>query len=178
MIIRTAFALAATGFVTTAAAAHITFAEPAGQVGSYYVGLLRVTHGCAGSATLAIRVQIPAAITAVRPQPKPGWTLTIEHAPLATPLTGEGGVTVRERVTAVTWTGRLEADQFDQFGLMLKLPEAAGALYFPTVQRCETGATAWTTIPAAGQPWHSVKTPAPVLQVTGGDPQAMPSMPM
>ena len=150
----------------TAAHAHIVFAEPGATAGNYYAGFLRVSHGCAGSPTVSIRVEIPAAIASARPQPKPGWTLTVEKALLATPITSEGGGTVRDRVTAITWTGRLDADQFDQFGIMLKLPDAKATLYFPTVQRCEMGSNEWTMIPAAGQPWHSVKSPAPVLDVT------------
>lgn len=161
-------ALAAAGAVR----AHIVFAEPSAKTGAYYVGSLRVSHGCAGSATVAIRVEMPAGVVIARPQPKPGWTLTIEKAPLATPIRNEGSE-VRERVVAVTWTGRLPNDQFDAFGLMVKLPGTVGPLYFPTVQRCETGGNAWTMIPAAGQPWHSVKTPAPVLDVTASAAEAM-----
>ncbi|WP_174296302.1 YcnI family protein [Sphingomonas bacterium] len=162
----------------TAAHAHIVFAEPSAASGSYYAGFLRVSHGCAGSPTVSIRVEIPAAVASARPQPKPGWTLTVEKAPLATPIPSESGGTVHDRVTAITWTGRLDADQFDQFGIMLKLPDASATLYFPTVQRCESGSNEWNMIPAAGQPWHSVKSPAPVLNVTTGTPSIMHGMKM
>ena len=155
--------------------AHISFAKPTAGAGSHYVGLLRVTHGCAGSPTLSIRVEVPAGIDVARPQPKAGWTLSIERAPLAKSIRSDGGE-VRERVTAITWTGRLDADQFDEFGLMLKLPDTPGVLYFPTVQRCETGRNDWTMIPAAGQSWHSVKSPAPMLEVGPADPVHMEHM--
>lgn len=150
----------------TAIQAHIVFADSNATAGSYYVGFLRVSHGCAGSPTVSIRVVIPAGVTSAKPQPKPGWTLTVDRAPLAIPITSEGGGTVHDRVTAITWTGRLDADQFDQFGIMLKLSDMPGTLYFPMVQRCETGSNEWTMIPAAGQPWHSVRFPAPMLNVT------------
>ena len=175
--VRSVTALALMLAAGTAAQAHITFAEPSAAPGSYYAGFLRVSHGCAGSATVSIRVQMPDGVAIVRPQPKPGWTLRIEKAPLATPIRGEGGE-VRERVVAVTWSGRLDADQFDQFGLLLKLPDRPGALYFPTVQQCETGRNDWTAIPAAGQPWHSVRNPAPVLTVTGAAAASMGAMKM
>ena len=164
-----------------AAGAHITFADPGAdpgakagaKAGAYYAGFLRVSHGCAGSPTVSIRVAIPDSVSSARPQPKPGWTLSVEKAPLPKPVRAEGGGEVRDRVTAITWTGRLEADQFDQFGIMLKLPDATGPLYFPTVQRCAAGRTEWTTIPAPGQPWHSVDHPAPVLEVSAGGGDAM-----
>jgi uncharacterized protein YcnI len=145
---------------------HIVFAEPEGQAGGYYAGFLRVSHGCGASATVSLRVEIPEAVLTVRPQPKPGWKLVIEHTPLAKPVPGEGGATIRERVSAVTWTGELPADQFDQFGLMMKLPDKPGALYFPAVQTCAEGRNAWTAIPADPAKWHEVDTPAPILTVT------------
>lgn len=150
----------------SAAGAHIVFAEPAATAGGYYAGRLRVSHGCAGSPTVAIRVAIPDGVGAARPQPKPGWTIAIDKAPLAAPVRSEGGEVVRERVVAITWSGRLPADQFDEFGLLLKLPATPGPLYFPTTQVCEAGSAAWTTIPAAGQAWHALKTPAPVLTLS------------
>ncbi len=155
-----------------AAAAHIVLAEPSAPAGSYHAAFFRVSHGCDGSATVALRVELPAAIAIAKPQPKPGWTLAVEHAPLTTPVMAEGKP-VRKRVSAVTWTGRLADDQFDQFGVMLKLPAAAGPLYFPTIQRCERGETRWTTIPAPGQEWHSVPHPAPVLDVRAGPDDGM-----
>ena len=63
---------------------------------------------------------------------------------------------------------RLPADQFDQFGVMMKLPATSGALYFPTEQKCEAGETRWVNIPAPGQGWHDVANPAPVLILNGG----------
>jgi periplasmic copper chaperone A len=35
--------------------------------------VLRVGHGCEGSPTTAIRVQIPEGVIAVKPMPKAGW---------------------------------------------------------------------------------------------------------
>ncbi|OAN66365.1 YcnI family protein [Sphingomonas sp. TDK1] len=149
-----------------AAQAHIVFAEPQAIAGSYYAGFLRVSHGCGASDTVSIRVEIPAGIVSARPQPKPGWTLAVEHAPLATPIKGEGGATITQRVSAITWTGKLPADEFDQFGIMMKLPEAPGALYFPTVQRCASGSTDWVNLPASPEAWHATRNPAPILTLT------------
>ena len=69
-------------------------------------------------------------------------------------------------MTAITWTGALPADEFDQFGMMLKLPAATGPLYFPTTQRCVVGSNAWVTKPATPDAWHATRMPAPMLIVT------------
>ena len=151
------------------ATAHVVLADASAPAGGYHAAFFRVSHGCDGSATTSLRVELPSSVTVAKPQPKPGWTLSVERAPLATPVISEGKP-VRERVVAVTWTGRLADDEFDQFGVMVKLPAAVGPLYFPTIQRCERGETRWTTIPAPGQAWHSVPHPAPVLDLrAGGD---------
>ncbi|QKR98502.1 YcnI family protein [Sphingomonas sp. CL5.1] len=156
--------LAAVSALTGAAAeAHIVFAEPEAPAGGYHAGFLRVTHGCGDSPTRSIRVEIPEGVISARPQPKAGWTLAIEHQPLKAAVKGEGGALVTERVSAITWTGDLAADQFDQFGVMMKLPAAAGPLYFRTVQRCAVGSNDWVNIPASPAAWHMTAMPAPML---------------
>lgn len=149
--------------LSSAAAAHVVFAQPEVAPNSYYAGFLRVGHGCGASSTRAIRVEIPNGVNIARPQPKPGWTLEIERAPLETPIRGEGGHEITERVTAITWRGELPADQFDQFGIMMRLPAQPGPLYFPVTQTCASGEQRWTEIPPPGAAWHSVPHPAPVL---------------
>jgi uncharacterized protein YcnI len=160
---------AAAALIASPAAAHIVFAEPAAEAGSYYAGFLRVGHGCGDAATVSLRVEIPPSILTARPQPKPGWSLKIERSKLPQPVAGEGGSTLIERVSAITWTGNLPPDQFDQFGLMLKVPDEAGPLYFPTVQTCTRGKNAWTAIPADPAKWHDLDRPAPILLV--GEPR-------
>jgi uncharacterized protein YcnI len=148
-----------------AAFAHVTLADPQAPVGAYYTSAFKVTHGCAGAATTALRIEIPAAVAVAKPQPKPGWTLEIEHAPLATPMKGEGGVVVTQRVKSITWRGRLPDEDWDQFGIFARLPEAPGKLYFPAVQTCETGEERWVEVPAAGETGR-LAHPAPALTVT------------
>lgn len=57
------------------AVAHVTLEGKQAPVGSYYKAVFAVPHGCAGSATTKIRVQIPEGVIGVKPMPKPGWTL-------------------------------------------------------------------------------------------------------
>lgn len=166
--------LIALSLLAAPASAHIVFSQGEAPTGSYYAGFLRVSHGCGASATREVRVEIPESIASARPQPKPGWTVRIERAPLARPVPTEGGGTLTERVAAIVWTGgTLPADQWDQFGIMMKLPGTAGALYFPTRQRCEAGENAWVNIPASPDAWHATPSPAPMLVLT-----APPPMPM
>lgn len=164
-----ACALAAGG-----ASAHIVLSPDATPSGGYYAGVLRVTHGCAGFPTVSLRVSIPSGVLSAKPQPKPGWTLSVERQPLAQPVPTEGGGLQRDQVSAITWRGRLPDDEFDTFGLSIKAPAGQGPLYFPTVQTCEKGETRWTDIPKAGQAWRDVPHPAPVL--TLGAPSAMAGM--
>ena len=167
-MLRRSIVVATLTVATGAASAHVTFAEPAAKAGSYYAGFLRVTHGCGSSPTVSVHVAIPQGIEIARPQPKAGWTLTMDRAPLTKPIPSESGGLIKDRVIGVTWTGNLPADEFDQFGIMLKLPSDAGPLYFPTTQTCASGANAWTNLPATLDAWHSIKMPAPMLIVTAG----------
>lgn len=150
--------------------AHVVFSEPEAPAGGYYTGFLRVSHGCGDSPTVSLRVTIPEGVVSARPQPKPGWTLKIDKVPLAKPIMGEGGAQITQRVAAITWTGRLPVDEFDQFGLSLKLADTSGPLYFPAIQRCDKGENDWTTIPDSPEHWHHVDRPAPMLIVRSSMP--------
>jgi uncharacterized protein YcnI len=153
------------------AAAHVTLADPQAAPGAYYTSAFKVTHGCAGSATTALRVEIPASIAVAKPQPKPGWTIEIEREPLAAPVKGEGGKMLTQRVKAITWRGGpLPDEDWDQFGVMAKLPDVTGKLYFPAIQTCEVGEARWTEVPAPGESGR-LAHPAPVLTVA---PKAAP----
>jgi uncharacterized protein YcnI len=173
ILLATAAALA----LPAVASAHIVFATAQAPAGTSFTGALRVGHGCAGSATVSLRVEIPEGVLSAKPQAKPGWTINVEHLPLKTPVPGEGGKMQTERVSAITWTGALPDDEFDDFAVLLKLPKAAGVLYFPATQVCQSGRADWKDIPVAGQAWHDVAHPAPVLTVTDGM-AGMPGMDM
>ena len=57
------------------AAAHITLETREAPVGASYKAVLRVPHGCEGTATTSVRVRIPEGFIRAKPMPKPGWTL-------------------------------------------------------------------------------------------------------
>ena len=160
----------------SSANAHVTLSQPDAPAGGYYTAYLRVGHGCAGSPTTALRLEVPPELVTVRPQPKPGWTLRIERAPLAMPVKGEGGRMLTERVSAITWSGGPLPDaEWDEFGVSAKLPARTGPLYFPVVQSCEQGEARWTDMPAVGQPSAPLAHPAPKLMLgpaAASDPMA------
>lgn len=149
-----------------AAIAHVVLDPPSAPSGAYFAGFFRVAHGCGGAPTTSVTVEIPRTVMMAKPQPKPGWTLSVAREKLPVPIKGEGGAQITERVVSVTWSGTLADENFDQFGLLVKLPAAAGMLYFPVTQTCETGAVHWSDIPAKGQAWHDVPHPAPVLHMS------------
>ncbi|RAK58272.1 nuclear export factor GLE1 [Phenylobacterium deserti] len=143
-----------------AAQAHVAADPKQAIAGSYQAVVFRAGHGCNDvHATTAIRVEIPAGMAAARPQPKPGWSLQIERASPGAP------------VRAVTWTGLLPADQFDEFAILFHLPKEAGTLYFPTIQTCQGAVARWTDIPQAGQTGR-LEHPAPSVTVTTPEPAA------
>lgn len=159
------FAAAALALLAqTGAAAHVTLAEPEAAPNAYYVGAFRVSHGCGDSPTVAFRVELPEGVSMARPQPKPGWTVEIEREALPAPVRSEHGE-ISERVSAVTWRGQLPADQFDEFALLMRLPNRAGPLYFRAMQTCESGGRAWADVAAAGQSSRDLLNPAPVLTI-------------
>lgn len=157
--------LTASPFLAPALAqAHVVAAPGEAKAGSYSAIAFRVGHACgAGDTTLKVRVEIPDAVASARPQPKPGWTIDIEKA--------------GEKVTAVTWTGRLPDDQFDDFPLLMKLPSQAEPLTFPVVQTCEMGESQWIEIADPERPDEKLTHPAPVVRLTPAVAETMPAMP-
>jgi len=163
-----ALCAAVLGISATAAQAHVTLEAPLAAAHSYYKAVLRTPHGCSGLPTIAVRVQIPEGVTAVKPQPKPGWELEIVTQALTTPVTDGHGNTTTSRVAEIRWTGgRLLDAHYDEFVMRVRLPNRPGeTVYFPTVQECETGADRWIEIPADGQSPRDLAYPAPRVTLT------------
>ncbi|WP_290813860.1 DUF1775 domain-containing protein [Ferrovibrio sp.] len=149
----------------TASFAHIV-ADPAeAKPGSYFRTALRIGHGCgAGKPTTAIRVTIPADIANASAQPKPGWEVKVETAKLEKPVDAGHGRMADTVVSAISWSGgSLPNEQFDEFGLVLKLPNEPGKQFWlPVVQTCAGGEVRWDQIPVAGQ---RVERPAALIRI-------------
>ncbi len=148
--------------------AHVVAAPGEAKAGSYSAIAFRVGHACgAGDTTLKLRVEIPDAVASARPQPKTAWTIDIEKE----------GDKPEGRATAITWTGRLPDDQFDDFAVLMKLPSEAGALTFPVIQTCEKGESQWIEIADPRRPDEKLTHPAPVVRLTPAVAETMPAMP-
>jgi uncharacterized protein YcnI len=143
------------------ALAHVVAVPDTAKAGSYAAVAFRVGHACAaGGTTLSVRIDIPAGVVSARPQPKPGWTYALEREPGSDP---------KAAPTAVTFTGRLPDEAFDDFSLLMKLPATGEALVFPVVQTCETGESQWTEVPDPATPGEKLSRPAPILRLTPVD---------
>ncbi len=160
-----------TALAVIPAFAHATLEKQEAAIGSSYKGVMRVPHGCSGSATIRVRIRIPEGMVGVKPMPKPGWTLETTKGPYARTYELMHGK-ISEGVKEISWSGgRLPDDQYDEFvftGSIASDLTPGAKLWFPTVQDCETGADRWIEIPAEGKSAHDLKEPAPGLLLTPG----------
>ena len=147
---------------------HVTLAVKDAPVGAEYKAVFRVPHGCKGSATVKLSVQIPDGVVAVKPQPKPGWQIEIVKGPYDKPYQHDHSV-LTEGVKSVTWSGgNLPDEYYDEFvliGYLDKGLQPGSRLYFPTVQTCEQGLDSWTEIPRDGESSKDYRSPAPSLKL-------------
>jgi periplasmic copper chaperone A len=150
------------------AAAHVTIDPREAPAHSDFKAQLRVGHGCKGSPTVRVRVRLPEGAVSVKPQPKPGWQVESTRVKLAAPVDDGHGGKITETVGEVVWSGgRLLDEHFDEFAVMMRLPDRPGAtLYFPVVQECEQGVHRWIEIPEAGKSASDYREPAPALRLT------------
>lgn len=160
---------------------HIVLENRAAAAGSTYKAVFQVGHGCNGSSTTAISVQIPPGFQGAKPYPKAGWTLSTQLGKLAKPYT-EHGKQVSEDVTMVTWTAAskdaaLKEAYFDEFMLRGKLPDTAGPMWFKVLQTCESGSNNWSEVPASGTSTQGLKSPAALLEVSGLTPVSQVTAP-
>lgn len=132
------------------AAAHIEPDPAAVAAGSVATVGFNVEHGCDGSNTTELQIKIPDGVTDAKPVDVAGWTA----------IAAAGTVTFSG--------GNLDAETPASFAVTFTAPATAGTIYFPIVQTCVVGQTAWIEIPAQGaaEPDH----PAPAVLVTDGPP--------
>lgn len=151
------------------ASAHVSVNGTSTAAGSSSVLTFSVGHGCDGSATNRIAIQMPEDIVAVTPDRQPFYDVETKMETLAKPITDSHGNEITERVAQVIFTAKtpLPDGQRDTFDLSVNLPDKAGeSLAFPTIQTCEKGETAWTEIAAEGKGSDDLESPAPSLTLT------------
>ena len=150
------------------AAAHVTVTPSLTSAGSYSVLTFSVGHGCDGSPTTRIAIQMPEQVLAVTPTRNPDWDVEKKMVDLGQPVEDSHGNEITERVDQVVYTARtpLPDGYRDSFELQLQLPDAAGeTLTFPTIQTCEEGETAWIETPSEGQDPETLESPAPAFVI-------------
>ncbi len=160
-------------------AAFLTFALPAeahvglerGEAprGTSYKAVIKVPHGCEGSSTHTVRIEIPDGYIGVKPMPKPDWTLKTVRGPYAEAYAFYHGKSLTEGVKEIEWSGGdLPDEHFDEFvanGYLAKELAPGATLYFKVVQVCPKGELRWVEVPAAGVDPHSLDAPAAVLKI-------------
>jgi periplasmic copper chaperone A len=146
--------------------AHVVLDQKTAVAGSYFRGAFRVGHGCDGSATVAITVNLPEGVRGAKPMPKAGWTIERTTAAVAKPYDSHGKK-VTEEVTAITWRGGPLPDAFfDEFAVQMQVPATPGAVWFNVRQQCEIGEINWATTPTSGTSTRGIKAPAALLEIT------------
>jgi periplasmic copper chaperone A len=161
-------AVCAVVYWPAASFSHVVLENKTAVTGSTYKAVFQVGHGCGGSPTTGLAVQIPPGFEAVKPHAKAGWTITTQGN------------------TSVTWLASskeaaLPSAHFDEFVLRGKLPDAAGPLWFKVLQTCDDGVSKssnnWTDVPLTGVLTKGLKSPAALLEVIapGAPVAAMPA---
>jgi uncharacterized protein YcnI len=163
-------ALSLISAAATGAEAHVTLEQSEAKIGSFYKAVLRVTHGCKGSPTIKVEVELPEGAVAVKPMPKPGWTIDIAKGTYGKAYAFHGH-DVKEGATTITWSGgSLPDDYYDEFVFSAYLArelKPGVTLYFPVKQTCVEGETDWTEMPAGKE--TEPEWPAPALKLLAPD---------
>jgi uncharacterized protein YcnI len=159
--------IAALAVSASPALAHITLEQREARIGVPYKAVFRVPHGCDGSATIRLSVQIPEGVIAVKPMAKAGWTIEVTRGAYAKPYSATHGAKFTEGPKQITWSGGILPDAFyDEFVfqafIAADLP-SSGTLYFPAMQECEKGVHRWIEVPTA--PNEKLSEPAPGLKL-------------
>lgn len=131
------------------ALAHIDPDPTEAQAGSELSVGFTVEHGCEGSPTVQVDMRLPDGVTNPIPEPPEAWTGSVN-----------GNV--------ITFLGGpLPDDQELTFRVRMVLPPTPDTtIYFPFVQRCETGEIRWIDIPTDDTS-AELDEPAPAMQLFG-----------
>ncbi|WP_345752435.1 YcnI family protein [Microbacterium rhizophilus] len=137
-----------------AASAHVTVTPDAPVAGGYDVLTFAFGHGCDGSPTTALQIDMPEGLDSVTPTIEPGWTIDVERDE------ADG------LVTQVTYTADEPVPDDRRAALELGVKyadDATGTLAFPVEQLCAEGSTSWSELVPEGEDPHGVDHPAPTV---------------
>ncbi|MDO9403905.1 MAG: copper chaperone PCu(A)C [Polaromonas sp.] len=147
------------GTGASASFAHVVLAEKTATAGSDYKAAFKVGHGCDGSPTTGITVELPAGFANAKPVFKSGWSVGMQA--------NQSGGASRSTVSwkAGSKDAALADGKRDEFVINGKLPNTTGPLWFKVLQTCENGSINWSEVPAAGTSTAGLKSPAALLDV-------------
>lgn len=145
--------------VPALADAHVSIASGPAFANTSQEVSFGVGHGCEGSDTLSVRIEIPAGITSVRAVPSDFGRVSVERDDA-------------QNVVAVTWQRTAEElypgdDNYYKLTLRLRVPDQPfTTLHFPTYQTCRlpdggTTTTEWV----AAEETDGGAEPAPELKI-------------
>ena len=150
--------------------AHVLLEGKQAAVGGEYKAIFVVPHGCSGSPTTKLRVQIPEGVIATEAKPVAGWNVETVKGKYAKDYDFKDAK-ASEGIKEVAWSGGKAPDKTKQeFVIETYLtdsPKPNTTLYFPVVQECERGVSRWIEIPPDGATHsHEGKWPAPGVKLT------------
>jgi uncharacterized protein len=179
-VLGTGVVLAALGLAIPASA-HVKVSGVDAVQGGSGVVTFRVPSESATASTTELLITFPSnpPFTSVETQPKPGWTATVVHKPLAKPVTDDDGDVITQYVSQVDFKATSPASaippgQFDMFNLSVGPFPKAPSVSFDALQSYSDGTNVnWDEKSADGaaEPQH----PAPVLQLTPETPATAPA---
>ncbi|MDQ7880376.1 YcnI family protein [Microbacterium sp. QXD-8] len=139
-----------------AASAHVHVTPETASAGGTETLTFSFSHGCDGSPTTALAVDIPEGVGNATPVVQGGWSITREL--------GADGVPTRVVYTPDT---AVEDGLKATVSMDVLFTEAAAdtTLAFPVTQTCAEGETGWTQIAEDGQDPHDLDAPAPLVEV-------------
>ncbi|GEL98553.1 YcnI family copper-binding membrane protein [Cellulomonas terrae] len=157
----------------SAASAHVRVVPEQTAAGGWTVLTFRVPNESETAATSQVTVDLPTdtPLLSVSTRPVPGWTATVETAPLPEPVDFYG-TELTEAPSRVVWTAQPGAEiadgQFQEFKVSAgPLPDAGTRLVLPAHQTYTDGTVVdWVDVAEEGaeEPAH----PAPELTTTEG----------
>ena len=181
--IGTAIGATVIGLLSTTALAHNYLVQTQAPAGYVHDIVMRVPHGCKGSAVNQVRIKIPEGVFRVTVEHREDWDVSVKMRNVDPPAVGDGGRPITETVDELIWSsplGPLPADRTGEFKFRAKLPDEVGRiLFFRTLNGCVEGDDNYVDLPETGLSLEDPKfhekfwafmtatpTPAPYLILT------------
>lgn len=139
-----------------AASAHVHVDPGTASAGATETLTFAFSHGCDGSPTTALVIDIPEGVGNATPVVQGGWSISRE-------ISADG---VPTRVTFTSDTP-VEDGLKATVAMDVLFDESAAdtSIAFPVTQTCAEGETAWTQVAEEGEDPHDLESPAPVVEV-------------